>query len=116
MEVDAIRHLIDDRVAGDRQVRHRSIEPDASLGVLDVKTGDRRVAQRSTDPVYLVCVDALTDVTFDREVGQVNVGAATLAGVEAVEADSGVDRAVGGGRTQRDLMTLEDGVPTSSSV
>ena len=95
-EVDPVAdHVRDDRVAH-RQVVHRPVEPEPHLRVMDVEPVDRRVAQRASDAVHLVCVHAVADIALDREVRQMDVVAASaVVDVLAVEADARMHRAVG---------------------
>jgi hypothetical protein len=113
VEVHAVGDLIGHHRVGDGQVVHRPVEPQADLGVVDVEPVDGGVAQRSADPVHLVGVDALSYVAFDCKVRQVHVVGAAVCGVPAVEADSGVNRAVGKRGAQGDLVALDDRVPAA---
>ena len=101
VEVHAVGDLVDDDVAFDRDIAHRTVEPDADLGVLDVQAAEARVAERPADAVDLIGVDALAHIALDREAGQVHVAAAAGRGILSVEADSGVHRAVRRRRRQR---------------
>ena len=116
VEVERVGDQVDDDVVADREVRHRAVEPQADLGVVDVQPVDRRVAHRAADAVHLVGVDALADVALDREAGQVDVAAAAVRGVLAVEADAGVHRAVGRRRAEGDLVALDDRVPVAGAL
>src|SRR6201987_670169 len=80
---------------------------------MDVYPFDRRIAQRAADAVYLVAIDALPDIALDGEAGEMDVRAATVSNVLAVETDAGVHRAIGQRSTQGHLVSLDDRVPVT---
>src|SRR5258708_26827620 len=82
---------------------------------MDVEPFDRRIAQRAADAVYLVAINALADITLDGEAGEMDVRAATVGNVLAVETDAGVHRAIGQRSTQGHLVSLDDRVPVTGT-
>src|ERR1700751_3853804 len=82
---------------------------------MDVEPFDRRIAQRAADSVYLVAINALPDITLDGEAGEMDIRAATVGNVLAVETDAGVHRAIGQRSTQGYLVSLGDRVPVTGT-
>src|SRR5258708_22927488 len=82
---------------------------------MDVEPFDRRIAQRAAYAVYLVAINALADITLDGEAGEMDVRAATVGSVLAVETDTGVHRAIGQRSTQGHLVSLDDRVPVTGT-
>src|SRR5258707_15718426 len=71
------------------------------------------MAQRAAYAVYLVAINALPDITLDGEAGEMDIRAATVGNVLAVETDAGVHRAIGQRSTQGYLVSLDDRVPVT---
>src|ERR1700751_4715931 len=82
---------------------------------MDVYPFDRRIAQGAADAVYLVAINALSDITLDGEAGEMDVRASTVGNVLAVETDAGMHRAIGQRSAQGHLVSLDDRVPVTGA-